>query len=405
MTRERQQGTAVWALLALALTAAIGHVQAQQMPDPSQMSGRPLPAPELAPGTVSVRVFRERIGNNVAKQPVTLRTPDRTLNATTDDQGRAQFPGLAPGTVVTAEAVVDGETLTSQSFPVPADSGVRVALVAGIAAAAAREKAAAEEGARQPARAGAVVFGGETRIIIEFQDDTLQVFYLLDIVNAARTPIDPGAPLMIDLPEVAAGAGTMQGSSSLASLQGNRLRINGPFPPGTTQVQVGFRVPYRGDRVSLTQSFPAAVEQLFVAAEKVGSLQIASPQFTQQQEANASGTPFLMATGGRLNAGDTLTLNLSGLPHHSTLVRDVGVAVGVLILVGGIWAGFAWKPAQAEDVQLKQRREKLYADLLALEDQRRKGRIDDERYATRRELLVAQLERVMGELDQDPVGA
>lgn len=391
--------------LVLALITVVGRLDAQQMPDPSQMAGRPLPAAELAPGTVSVRVFRERIGNNVVKQAVTLRSPEGTLSATTDDQGRAQFPGLKPGTMVTAETVVDGETLTSQTFPVPAESGVRVALVAGIAAAAAREKAAAEEGARQPARQGVVVFGGETRIILEFQDDSLQVFYLLDIVNSARTPIDPGGPLMIDLPQVAAGAGTMQGSSSLASLQGNRLRINGPFPPGTTQVQVGFRVPYRGDRVALTQTFPAAVEQLFVAAEKVGNLQIASPQFSQQQEANASGAPFLMATGGRINPGDTLTLNLSGLPHHSTVVRDVGVGFGVIVLIVGLYLGFTGKPSQGEDVQLKQRREKLYADLMALEEQRRKGRIDDDRYATRRESLVAQLERVMGELDHDPVGA
>lgn len=391
--------------LVLALITVVGRLDAQQMPDPSQMAGRPLPAAELAPGTVSVRVFRERIGNNVVKQAVTLRSPEGTLSATTDDQGRAQFPGLKPGTMVTAETVVDGETLTSQTFPVPAESGVRVALVAGIAAAAAREKAAAEEGARQPARQGVVVFGGETRIILEFQDDSLQVFYLLDIVNSARTPIDPGGPLMIDLPQVAAGAGTMQGSSSLASLQGNRLRINGPFPPGTTQVQVGFRVPYRGDRVALTQTFPAAVEQLFVAAEKVGNLQIASPQFSQQQEANASGAPFLMATGGRINPGDTLTLNLSGLPHHSTVVRDVGVGFGVIVLIVGLYLGFTGKPSPGEDAQLKQRREKLYADLMALEEQRRKGRIDDDRYATRRESLVAQLERVMGELDHDPVGA
>ena len=391
--------------LALALVTGVGRLDAQQMPDPSQMAGRPLPAAELAPGTVSVRVFRERIGNNVVKQAVTLRSPEGTLSTTTDDQGRAQFPGLKPGTMVTAEAVVDGETLTSQTFPVPAESGVRVALVAGIAAAAAREKAAAEEGARQPARQGVVVFGGETRIILEFQDDNLQVFYLLDIVNSARTPIDPGGPLMIDLPQVAAGAGTMQGSSSLASLQGNRLRINGPFPPGTTQVQVGFRVPYRGDRVALTQTFPAAVEQLFVAAEKVGNLQIASPQFSQQQEANASGAPFLMATGGRINPGDTLTLNLSGLPHHSNVVRDVGVGFGVIVLIVGLYLGFTGKPSHGEDAQLKQRREKLYADLMALEEQRRKGRIDDDRYATRRESLVAQLERVMGELDHDPVGA
>jgi hypothetical protein len=392
------------AVFLAALGASASH--AQQMPDPSQMSGRPLPAPELGPGVVSVRVFRERIGNNVTNQPVTLRTPDRALEGKTDDQGRALFPGIAPGTMVTAETVVDGETLTSQTFPVPADSGVRVALVAGIAAAAAREKAAAEEGARQPARAGVVVFGGDTRIILEFQDDHLQVFYLLDIVNSARTPIDPGGPLLIDLPDNAVGPATMQGSSSLASLKGSRLQISGPFPPGTTQVQAGFRLPYSGDRVSLTQRWPAALEQLFVAAEKVGHLQIDSPQFANKQEANASGTPFLMATGGRINAGETLTLNLSGLPYHSRALRDAGIGLGAIVLAVGLWVAFAGAPAgRGPATQLKQRREKLFADLVALEDQRKRGRIDDTRYATRREALVGQLERVMGELDEGPQDA
>jgi hypothetical protein len=86
-------------------------------------------------------------------------------------------------------------------------------------------------------------------------------------------------------------------------------------------------------------------------------------------------------------------------------VRDVGVGFGVIVLIVGLYLGFTGKPSQGEDAPLKQRREKLYADLMALEEQRRKGRIDDDRYATRRESLVAQLERVMGELDHDPVGA
>lgn len=393
------------ALLGAALGAPPAAIAQQQMPDASQMAGRPLPAPELEAGVVSVRVVRERLGNNIANQPVTLKTPDRLLTATTDAQGRAQFTGVAPNTVVTAETVVDGETLTSQSFPVPAQSGVRVALVAGLAAASARERVVAEEGARQPARSGVVVLGGESRIIIEFQDDNLQVFYLLDFVNAARTPIDTGGPLVLDLPEVATGASTMQGSSSLAMLQGNRLRVTGPFPPGTTSVQVGFRVPYRGDSVTLAQVWPAPFEQLFVAAEKVGRLEMSSPQFDEQREANANGTPFLMATGGRINPGQPLTLTLSGLPHHSTLMRDVGVATGVLLLIGGLCAGVWARPARAgHTADLHKRKTKLFADLLSLEEQRRRGRIDDERYVTRRETLMQQLERVMGELDRDPTG-
>ena len=262
--------------LACVLVVASGVLHGQRMPDPSQMAGRPLPAPELVTGMVSVRLVRERMGNNIANHPVTLRAGERTLNATTDAQGRAQFGDVPPGTQITVEAVVDGETLRSQEFAVPASGGVRVALIAGLEAAAARERAAAEEAARQPARPGVVVLSGETRIILEFQDDNLQVFYLLDIVNNARSPIDIGSPMYIDFPDGATGPGAMNGSSPLAVVQGDRLRINGPFPPGTTQVQVGYRYPYSGSSATLTQRWPAAIEQLFVAAEKVGDAAVLS---------------------------------------------------------------------------------------------------------------------------------
>ena len=62
---------------------------------------------------------------------------------------------------------------------------------------------------------------------------------------------------------------------------------------------------------------PAAVAQVFVGMEKIGNMQIASPQLTDVREMNSDGQPFIMATGPRLNAGDTLVLNLTGLPAHS----------------------------------------------------------------------------------------
>jgi hypothetical protein len=380
----------------------VGVASAQQMPDPSQMAGRPLPAPELPTGTVSVRLVRERMGNNIANHAVTLEgLKSGPATGKTDEQGRAQFTGVAAGTMVTAGAVVDGETLRSQPFAVPANGGVRVALIAGLEAAAARERQAAETAARQPARAGIVVFGGDSRIVLEFQDDNLQVFYLLDVVNNARTPIDIGQPLVIELPEGALGAGAMQGSSSQATVQGDRIRITGPFAPGTTAVQVGYRFPYRSDGATLRQTWPAAIEQLFVAAEKVGSLQIQSAQFASQQEAQAGGAPFIMATGGRINAGETLTIELSGLPHRSTLVRDVGVGLGLLVLAIGLWAAVSGAPdAGRAASDLARRKEKLFAELVSLEDQHRRGRVDEGRYQARRTTLVSQLERVMGELDQ-----
>jgi hypothetical protein len=391
----------ITAVLAL-LLAALGVASAQQMPDPSQMAGRPLPAPELPAGTVSVRLFRERVGNNIVNHPVTLsglKAGPTTLS--TDEQGRAQFSGIAPGTMVSAEAIVDGETLRSQQFPVPASGGIRVALVAGLEAARNRERADAEAAAKEPARPGMVIFGGESRIILEFQDDMLQVFYLLDVVNSAKTPITIPEPLVIELPVGAQGAGAMEGSSPLAMVQGDRIRISGPFPPGTTGVQLGYRFRYSGSNATLTQRWPAAIEQLFVAAEKVGNLQIASPQFESTRETQANGTPFLMATGGRVNAGDTLTITLSGLPYHNRIVRDVGLGAGLVILGIGLWIGTRRRPqGKNQTTQLEQRKEKLFGELVQLEEQRRTGRVDEARYASRRQTLMTHLERIMGELDR-----
>ena len=69
---------AVWLLTAISASAQVA------MPDARQMSGVPLPAGELANGTVTVRVVRERMGNNVPNQEVTLATPDGNVSAVSD---------------------------------------------------------------------------------------------------------------------------------------------------------------------------------------------------------------------------------------------------------------------------------------------------------------------------------
>ena len=82
---------ALW-LASLLLSAASGFGQIN-MPDPSLINGRALPAPELAVGTVTVRVVREAIGNNVVGQDVRLTVGGETRTARTDDEGRAEFSG------------------------------------------------------------------------------------------------------------------------------------------------------------------------------------------------------------------------------------------------------------------------------------------------------------------------
>ena len=385
----------------LLTSASVASAQVN-MPDPSAIAGQPLPAPELPNATVSVRVVRERMGNNVAGQEVTLNVGNSPRRATTDAQGRAQFDGIPPGTVVQATTTVDGEALTSQPFSVPATGGVRVALIAGIATAAAREKAAAEAAAREPARPGIVEIGPESRVVIEFQDDTLTVFYLLEIVNNARTPIDTGGPLLIELPTGAAGASMMQGSSPSASVRGDLLTITGPFAPGVTTAQVGFTLPQAGESITLRQKWPSAMAQLFVGVEKIGAVQMSSPQLTDTREMTTEGgAVFIMGTGGRINPGQELVINLSGIPAHSQAPRNVGLALAALIFAVGAWFAFSPTKAQAaQDAKLRARKDKLLNDVVALERKRRQKALSPAEEA-KLQRSTSELERVIAALDRE----
>lgn len=369
------------------------------MPDPSAIAGTPLPAPELADGTVTVRVVRERMGNNIAGQDVSLRVGGAQRTMKTDEQGRAQFDKLPAGALVQATTAVDGETLTSQEFSVPSRGGTRIALIAGIAAAKAAEKSAADAAAREPARPGVVEIGPESRIIIEFQDDNLTVFYLLEVVNNARTPIDIGGPLLITLPTGASGASMMQGSSPRAGVKGDLLTITGPFPPGKTNAQVGFSLPQQTSSLTIRQTWPVALAQVFVGMEKIGNMQLASPQLTNIRDVNPEGQPFVMGTGPRLNAGETMVLNLTGLPAHSLLPRNIVLALVVAIFAAGAW--FAWSPAKAhadQDEKLNARREKLLGEIVALE-RKRQARPLSQPDEARLQRATSELERVIAELD------
>ncbi|MBF8300113.1 MAG: hypothetical protein HW394_483, partial [Acidobacteria bacterium] len=386
-------GIGVWVL-------GVGICAAQiNMPDPSLIHGKAIPAPELPNGTVTVRVVREAIGNNLVGQDVRVTAGGAVRTARTDDQGRAEFTDLPPGSNARAESTVGGEPLVSEPFTVPSSGGLRVILVAGLKAAAARAQSEAAAAAAAPPVQGVVVLGPNSRVLMEFRDDTLQVFYVLDILNNARTRVDIGGPLIIDLPTGAGGASVLAGSSPTATASGDRITVTGPFAPGTTSVQVGFQL--RHDRPDLTvrQTWPAPLEQLTVAVEKVGGLSVSSPQFSTVGEVRSeTGTLFLLASGPALAAGSVLTLQLSNLPVHSQTPRVAALGLAATIIGVGAWLAFAGRSGGRETrARLVGRRDALLAELAAIERRRRSGGHADEARGRR---LLAELERIYGELDE-----
>jgi hypothetical protein len=400
MTRHGLLALGSW-LLGVILVPTLASAQIE-MPDALLIHGRALPAPELPNGTVTVRVVREAIGNDIAGQQVTITVGGAARTATTDAEGRAEFPGLELRAEARARAVVDGEELLSEPFSVPASGGLRVILVAGIKEAAARREKEAAAAAAAPAVRGQVVIGGNSRILMEFQNDGLTIFYLLEVLNNAQSPVDIGGPLIVQLPRGAGGANTLEGSTPNATISGETLTVTGPFPPGMSPVQLAFSLRHDDAELTIEQSWPAPLEQVTVGIEKVGAVTMSSPQFASVDDRQAeNGTPFLVGTGPALAAGSTLTLQLAGLPIQSPLPRYITIGLALAILgVGGWYAFTGREDAGRTRRRLIDRRDTLLGELAALEVKHRKATSPDPRYAARRQRILSELEQIYGELDE-----
>ena len=100
-------------------------------------AGMPLNDGALAPGMLTVRVVEGAFTRDIANQLVEVEVAGGKIEAArTGPDGRAQFAHLPVGGRVRAWASVKGERLESDSFDMPAQSGVRVLLVAGSGAGA-----------------------------------------------------------------------------------------------------------------------------------------------------------------------------------------------------------------------------------------------------------------------------
>jgi len=310
-----------------------------QMPDLKEMSGIPRPVSDLPDRAISVRLIRGDLSNNITSFPVELRIGAKVQTVKTDDAGRAQFDNLPAGATAKAIAIVDGERLESQEFPVPAKGGIRVMLVATDKEKAAKA-AAAPPAAPVP---GQVSLGGQTRIILEPGDDAVQVYYLLEIINAAQVPVNPPALFMFDMPTGAVGTALMDGSSPQANVNGTRVRVQGPFAPGRTLVQVASEIPSETGALQITQHFPVSLEPLAVVVKKIGATKLISPQVTNQQDMAAEGETFITASGGAVPAGQPIVLRLEDMPHRSPAPRWAALSLAMVIVVAGVlhFAGIA----------------------------------------------------------------
>jgi len=376
-------------------------VAAQNVPDPSLVHGKPLPAPELADGTLTVRVVREAMANSLPGQTVTVTAGSRTMTGRTNDSGRAEFTNVPRDTDVRAQVTVDGEMLVSESFRLPSRGGVRVALIAGLARAVARRDQEAAAARSAPPVRGVVTLGGNSRIIGEFQNDNLFLFYQLDIVNNARAPVDMGGPFELELPRGAAGATLMDGSPKTATINGRFLVVPGPFAPGSTTVNVQYQLRFSSSELTFTQRWPVSVEQLPVFIQRVGNVTFSSPQLQKGEDrVTEAGLTFASSAASGLPAGSELRVQLSNLPARSRVAEYVTLGLALAVIGLGVWLSMTARRGDAARQLLISRRDALLTRLEELEGKRRAGKVSDERYLARRQRLISDLEELYHELDE-----
>ena len=382
-----------------ALVLSVLTLPAWAQPDPRQMSGIPLPDPGLPAGTVSVRVIRGQMTNNVPGQPVELHAGDAVEVVATDADGRATFAALTPGVTVTAATDLAGVRLESQPFAVPASGGTRLLLV-GSAGGSADPVAEVE--------AGDVTFGPDSRIAVELGEESVTVFYYLDIVNPGDGPVDPGESIRLTLPAGAQGATALGESAPSTRVEGAIVSLPGPFRPGVTPLRLAFALPYSADRLAIAQPLPVDLEGLLLVVEKRGEMNLASDQISRRADMGpdtiGGDTTYIFGAGPRVRAGTAVAFEISGLPHHSRMPATLALAVAGVLLLAGVWGavGSADDEAGGERRRrIEARKNKLFGDLVTLERQRAAGRIGATKYASRRRTLVAALEGVYRELDAD----
>jgi hypothetical protein len=324
-------------LTAVMLTAVAAPAAAQTLPNPREMSGIPLPSSDLPSGTISVRVIRGSFASNVTGVPVEFVAGDRTTTVNTDSSGRAQTSGWTRGSRVVVRTTVDGERIESREVLV-GDGGVRIMLVAAPAGGAGTPGVAPGPAIAPAATPGAVVIGPRSRLVVDFVDDRLRVFYVMDVINGAAAPVDIGGPLIFDLPRTARGVSLLEGSSPQATANGPRITVTGPFASGTTNVSFGYELPHSGPTVRMEQVWPASLQGLWVVALKTGDLDLESPQLLSKKVSHREGQPIVEADVPPMPAGQSLALAITGLPFHPRWPRYTAFVAAGVIVSWGLWA-------------------------------------------------------------------
>jgi hypothetical protein len=109
----------------------------------------------------------------------------------------------------------------------------------------------------------------------------------------------------------------------------------------------------------------------------------------------------MVASGDPIASGGALTLQFSNLPVHGRIASRVAIGLVLALAALGVWMSVS-RPGTGRGAReaMVKRRDTLLSKVAELEASHRAGKVPDDRYLSRRQRLVSDLEQIYGELDE-----
>ncbi|MGD8752651.1 MAG: c-type cytochrome [Anaerolineales bacterium] len=252
-------------------------------------------------------------------------------------------------------------------------------------------------------------------VFFEFPDsERLQVVELFVISNSSdKTVVPPeegAATISFALPEEASNLRFQDGTLGGRFVEtANGFGDTAYIRPGSGEYQVmfAFEMPYERNRTELQQTLNLPTNALIVMAPEQG-VKVRSERLQDAGTREVEGVAFSMFEGDRLNAGENLSISVSGKPKRggslflegdeasTNLVIGLG-AFGVVLIAAGILLyrrnrqTEEYEPAHDEELEVESDADELIDAIIALDDLFEAGDLPEEAYRRRRAELKARL--------------
>lgn len=359
----------------------------------------PALAAEPANGIIEGRIVNGTTDTNVANQSITLKTylNDAETGSTfgnTDAEGRFVFEGLSTGSA-------DGYQITL-TFQEADYYGEWVSFNEGETA------KSIEVTVYDSTSSDETISVATAHTIIHVGQGSLQVNeYFLFVNEADHTYIGSGEitatgtrrTLKFPLPDKATELQIKLGLMECCILSSeDGFTDTMPVLPGEHEMVFAYSVEYNSGRYEFFQriNYPTTNYNLLVQG---GTIESAGDQLTVQEPLIMEGAQFNYLSGENLAPGDTLVIQLSGLPETNSQSTVQWTVLTLVILVSGFAFAYQMRKRRLQPVSSEgspaQRRHRLLAELAQLDDDFEDGKIAEEAYRSLRTERKAQLVKLV----------